>query len=38
MIMIPHPIWFWLAAIAIFVATTFFATRLGAGRTSGRTA
>ena len=36
MLLIPHPIWFWVAGVAIFIATTFFATRIGG--TTGRTA
>lgn len=38
MLFIPHPVWFWAASIAIFVTTTFYATRIGqSGGSSGRT-
>jgi hypothetical protein len=35
MLKIPHPAWVWAAGIAIFIASTFFATRVAS--TSGRT-
>lgn len=30
LLMIPHPVWFWAAAVVVFIVATFLGTRLGA--------
>jgi hypothetical protein len=32
LLMVPHPIWFWIACIVVFIAATIAGTRLGALR------